>query len=226
MTKFNAKMLAASALAAGLSLAASQALATAELQVTDGTTTITIPDESVLDGCAGVGCVSFSGSVGGWTFNIIAGFTKPVLGSGGRPELDVSFQDVYSGSGPNTLTILWSDVGFNTGPVTVSSEMGGTKSPGITSVSFADFADGSNALRGMASPLCGSTFTSSPFAGTCSGSFGGGSAYSLTQEVIITANGAGQTSGDHNTHIPEPATLGLLGIALAGLGFTLRRKRS
>ena len=112
-----------------------------ELQLSDGTTTTTIVDNGTGDGNSTTGLITFSGSVGGFSVNLTAGASKPVIGLPNDAEMDLNDLTITAGSTGGTLTIALADTGFSSptgsSPLeTLSTAFGGTLptsgSPSIT----------------------------------------------------------------------------------------------
>ena len=99
--------------------------------------------------------------------------------------------------------------------------------------SFTAFIDPTNTIFGQ--PGAGQVASIGPlsgpgFSGLDSGTVDLGAGpvtYSITQKFVVTAGTPGSNlSFDATTQIPVPATFGMLGIALFGLGVALRRRRA
>ncbi len=160
---------------------------------------------------------SFSGSVGG--FNINQTTVAGVNAFGGSGEvLDVGSLNISS-AGTGTLTLLITETGLTSiSPSTIYGSFSGLISNATVSRSFYLDATDSGAL----STLLGSTTSET---GDFSLNTDLTGPYSLTEEIVITANAAGaKLSSDDAVHVPEPMSLALLGGGVFCLGLIRRRR--
>ena len=224
--------------------------ATAALRICDGLGNCLTADDTTAGGtatatgasaggifAAAPGSVTIIGHVGVFNVNVDTGLTKPVIGGTKDPNMDLSLQTVSTAAG--TLTVQWSDAappGFLLTPGVAKAHAGGTNggtttaagnkivyttsfdsttpgtlfSPGttLTSQTFGPFGAGTSSFSGDAA---GGSITSAP--------------YELMQQLVFTAAGATQASGDfHLSIVPEPASIVLLGGVLLVTARTLRRR--
>lgn len=185
-----------------------------------------LPAISIMDGTGGDlngvnGVITFSGVVGAFTVNVTTGISKPLIGPG---QLDLNSINVSGSAG--TLLVSISDTDFMQGASSYVASYGGTTQG---SVAFSFLQDAGNAAFG-GSPFASDSFSASPgnfaFANDIVGTVDGAAPFSLSILAQINHTGSNQvTSFDAAiSPVPLPASLWLLGSALAGLA-ALRRKR-
>jgi hypothetical protein len=202
--------------------------ALSQLQVTDGTSTLTITDNGVGDTSNIAGRILWDGSIGNWHINTHIGTAFPVIGSLQYPMLDLSFNAISNSAG-GTLTLLFSSDGF--GPTTnggVTGAIGGTAAPGAA-VSYSTFGGTNNTLFDTSQLLTSQGPFGGAFSGTAASSFiiNNEGPYQMTQKVVITHTGSGITTGDSLVSVPDGgSSIALLGAAVAAMGLFVRgRKR-
>ena len=179
-------------------------------------TTVTIADNMADDLDARAGAISYFGSIGEFDLILSGGVSKPFI----ENKMDL-FSLTVSGSG-GTLIVSLTDTDFDQTVSRAGFGIGGTTTG---TVGYEAFLDDSNAEFGMGTSL-GSGVGSGAFKDSQGTDVSPAGLFSLTGIATITHTGSRDiTSFDMLVQVPEPGTLGLVGIGLLALGM-VRRKRA
>jgi hypothetical protein len=217
------KVLGAGALLA----AASLANGTPVLRISDGSTTLTIQDGQGgacgdMNGLNGV--VQSSCSLSGWIVNTAIGVDHTNLGN----ATHLTSIDVSSASG-GSLSIMLTDTGYDADGLdqllNVLGQIGGVAGG---TLSYALYVADSNNQFDLATLIGSGSTTGGAFGSSFSSYAPLSGLFSMTLVANLThapGNFMQATSFDFQGTVPEPGTLSLLGLSLAGVGLLARRRR-
>lgn len=226
-------------LSLGIVLIAAQAHAGLMATITDSASgdSVTIIDEGINDGFAGSGAINFGASVGSFQF-IFQTALSTTAPSAGTPRVSLlnTFTSITRAGFPGdplpattlTITIVDDMISGPIGPAVSFNTTGNASSTaGLLDISTA-YDDGSGLTNiatetGVATNPNVQGFLITPITGGLGGSF----AIQHTIVLDVAEFATGTTSLDITTtaSVPEPMTLGLVGIGLFGAGCVLRRRR-
>ncbi|NPU93759.1 MAG: VPLPA-CTERM sorting domain-containing protein [Gammaproteobacteria bacterium] len=187
----------------------------------DSLSAITIYDGtgSDLNGVNGV--ITYSGAVGAFVVNVTTGVSKPLIGPA---QLDLNSINVSGAAG--TLLVSISDTGFTGNYNTLGASYGGTTQGAVDFDFLYDTANQQFGGNAFAADSFISSGVNYAFSDDLAGAVTPAALFSLSINTRITHDSAFEvTSFDAQiAPVPLPATIWLLGAALAGLA-SLRRAR-
>jgi hypothetical protein len=198
------------------------------LQLSDGTTTILIVDGGPGDALPGTGEVGYMGSLGVFNLNVTTGFASPDNGTSELPLFNLNSIDVSNSGSGGTLTIMFTETGFTSGPV-FETIVGGTNHGAL---SFKTYADNTNTAFGTGTLIgdLGATGIGA-FDATTSTIFNASNPFSMTAVAKIT-HGIGNEASSFGLSVnvaPEPVSYALFiigGILLGSRQYLIRKKQT
>jgi len=211
--------------------ASAQAAPTLSLSVDGGAETFICADGCPVDlsGTAGVVQVALP-ALGIFESFAGIGVTKPTLpGNPASPFMDMSASVLANDAGRHTLRLMFSDTGF-TDLGAIFGELHGSLSAGsgssITARAYYSISDALFDISGPEFVAAGTFLGTSAFAGTtASGLTPSKVPFSVTQVVDVEFDGFGGLNLDFVLirSVPEPTSLVLVSLALAGMGLAKRK---
>jgi hypothetical protein len=213
MTK---SLLAAIAVAGATAFAAAPTRAAVILQV-NGTT---ITDNGAGDIDLALGEIISTTTGPGFSTTINVGTTTST------PLIDLNSTVISSAAG--TLVIKFTETGLTgTAPANWQTQFGSSWTPGSASVRLQTYLDPSNTPFGTAVALADLTSASSPFGLNAIKNAGGVGPFSVTEVLTIHASAARQhfSLDGQVSDAPEPSSIAIAGVALAGLTWLRRGRR-